>query len=432
LIETRPVSARRQIAQLTSRYAIAALGLRAAIGVFILADCLEPFTMTWISRRGLLAFLCALCALTSPALGQKGKPQPPPPPPPVPVHYSIHYWQVPTGGTGWFNQMNNRGQAVGWYSLPDGSHNAWLYDPDVDPNWALDLNALGVVGVPEGWVIASATGINDWGDITGYVMPTNDPSVRRGYVINMRATPPELKLIPVPADWPSSYGGDINNHGMVLGFIMSPSADTGVYLYQTGLHGDPSDELARDVGLNVRNPDNIQISDTSPAMFAGQLIDWTVFRYTDGTATTDPVLQAFPTLTGAGVKDIGAHGDFCGYTTVQVKRNTYQSVPFRVLGNDLQVLSGLGAASAYAINSRGDLLCAHSFADSIYWNAYGLFSLNSLVSGPATELTAWKNAASNSALDINDPDPFTGFSDVIGGITFSNGTKAYYTLTPVP
>jgi hypothetical protein len=56
----------------------------------------------------------------------------------------------------------------------------------------------------------------------------------------------------------------------------------------------------------------------------------------------------------------------------------------------------------------------------------------SVLGAAAAELTAWKNAASNSALDINDPDPFTGFSDAMGLITFPNGTKAYYTLTPVP
>ena len=90
-----------------------------------------------------------------------------------------------------------------------------------------------------------------------------------------------------------------------------------------------------------------------------------------------------------------------------------------------------GIGSASAINARGDLLVWVN-GPNLYWAPLGLFSLSSLVAGPNAELTAWKSAVTIAAHDINDPDINTGFGEVMGSITFSNGAKSHYTLTPMP
>jgi hypothetical protein len=162
------VSARRQIAQLTSRYAIAALGLRAAIGIFILADRLELPTMHLIARRGLLAFVCSVALFTTAAFGQTPN-----------VRYRIATAAFPAGvSRPTINDMNNLGVIVGYA----GNDEAFICDlhGSILPaglHWLDDL-----VQVPQDWSAVHCVGINDSGIVVGlFDRPGPTGTVRGGF-----------------------------------------------------------------------------------------------------------------------------------------------------------------------------------------------------------------------------------------------------------
>ncbi len=104
-------------------------------------------------------------------------------------------------------QTNNLGDAVGYFSLSDGdsstsdmSH-AMLHDPAATATslpTAIDLCEMAACrlfyegAVLDGWVIASATDINDDGVIVGYLFPEGSPwssSSAVGYTLDTHASP---------------------------------------------------------------------------------------------------------------------------------------------------------------------------------------------------------------------------------------------------
>ena len=48
--------------------------------------------------------------------------------------------------------MNNYGQVVGYYFDTEGKTRAFLYDPAIDPDWAIDLDAGQAVAPDESCV----------------------------------------------------------------------------------------------------------------------------------------------------------------------------------------------------------------------------------------------------------------------------------------
>src|SRR5262245_37263911 len=133
---------------------------------------------------GLLLLAIVLCLPARQSLG--GKPTAPPPP----THYKIQFFTIRGAPALAQQDFNNQSQAVGGYYSPTAMRDhAWFYDPDVDPTTAINLNdpALGVVGVPPGWFMASARGLNERGAIVGWLERYDDPdgTLRRGFVLNL-------------------------------------------------------------------------------------------------------------------------------------------------------------------------------------------------------------------------------------------------------
>jgi hypothetical protein len=378
-----------------------------------------------------------------------GKPQPPaPPPPPVPVRYAIQYFRSPGGG-GYLNDFNNRSQAVGWFLDPrDGQKRAWLYDPSVDREDVVDLNTLvPEAAVPEGWIIASAVGLNERGDIVGYLELNGDPStdpIRRGYVLDMstldlNASPPTLATLMLIPDnaYGYTYAKDLNDEGLVLGTYYVPDGTpwngnntSGMYLYQAGLYDNPADLVVRDLGLFVKNVERTRLGETPPdeadnrlpAQFAGNRLDGVAYRYTEGQP-----LELFPEL--SNVVNSNTAGGFCGSGIYQPPRGKSFRAPIRVLGADPEILKSLPGKTATALNRRGDLVIDN---ECLYWDAHGLYHINSLVAGEPVTMALWNGTTIVKGIRaINDPNA-TGYGEAVGNITFADGTRAFFYLTPIP
>ena len=121
----------------------------------------------------LLLILFTALLIAFPAKSFAAKPAPPPPLPPV--RYHIQYWALPTPiPTKNFamNTMNNLGQVAGWYVNAAGDQRAYLYDPEINPTAAVDVETeFAPAGIPAGWKIAGTIGINNHGLIVGYLSP---------------------------------------------------------------------------------------------------------------------------------------------------------------------------------------------------------------------------------------------------------------------
>ncbi len=97
-------------------------------------------------------------------------------------------------------------------------------------------------GVPVGWYIFKAHGINNLGDIACALALEGDIGQRRGCVIELRPDPTDLSLKPrihlIPdGEWTQAFARSVNDVGVILGF---GDAETG-YVYHAPLHGQTGD-----------------------------------------------------------------------------------------------------------------------------------------------------------------------------------------------
>jgi hypothetical protein len=391
--------------------------------------------MKMITRGGLAACTLVLALILGAPAPQTFGGKPKAPPPPTPVHYQIHFATLAEGGVEFFNpsDFNNRSQAVGWFlSSVDGQRHAWFYDPAVDSNHVIDLNTLvPAEDIPVGWIIGSAIGLNEHGDIVGYLLWKDDPNqndpLRRGYVLNMNVSPPELTLLP-DAGLGYTFPKDINNQGIVLGTYRIPgdsNGNYGMYLCQAGLYSNQADAAVRDLGLTVTLTAFQRLSETLPVQFAGVMANGgDAFRYTDDGGP----LELFPELERS-VRGTNQWGGFCGSGLYTPPRGKQTRVPIRVKGpdGDPEFITSLPGRIGLFVNSRGDLVIDGT-EDCIYWDAYGLFGLNSLV----VDNALWKSATVIEVFAINDPiDPANpkSFGEVMGRINFANGNAGIFYLT---
>ena len=93
--------------------------------------------------------LVAITLVSSGLIQGKGKPPKGDPPELPPVRYQIQFFEMPHQVTtgGFTNDFNNLGQVVGRYDF-NGDRHAYLYDPGTAV--AVDLNDIGVEGIPDG------------------------------------------------------------------------------------------------------------------------------------------------------------------------------------------------------------------------------------------------------------------------------------------
>jgi probable HAF family extracellular repeat protein len=381
-------------------------------------------------RRNLLALLTIIgCVLmTSPVSVMAGKPVPPPPPPPVPK-LRIQFFDVPNpAGEKYTIQMNNHGQVVGFYRTASGERHAFLYDPAIDAQMAVDLNDL--LDAPEGWVIAGARDINDFGAIVGFLHPIGDESVSRGFVCDLSAAVPTVQTLPDSA-WISSIGHRINENGDVIGKFRNADGTYGGYVYHTGLYG------AADVAVTVLSTNgslaalNNPVGTRDTQVLGQDAATGIPFRWTRG--------QGFESLTPmgtCGVYDMNDSGTVCGWSNVKFKygsgKNTYYeyyNVPVRYT-TALQTLSGgYDGELADSINSSGDVVTTY---DRLYSDLWGFRTLNSLIDPADPNAVAWNSKSNLYCTGLNDRDATTKCGQVSGVIWWADGTEQFFLLTPVP
>jgi hypothetical protein len=371
--------------------------------------------------------------------------------PPLPaVRYRIKFVALPGNAASGplINDMNNWGQVVGWYS-PDGQNRtAFLYDPVVDANQALDVNTIVAAGIPDGWRVASLVGINDWMVAVGYIAQIgSDPMQVRPVAIDLAAANPVVDLLPdVGVDY--SYGKHINENGDIMGVYKTADGDSLAWGFNPGLYGDPQQRVWRDgspLDLCDETPLPLPLSGNAqffimnnpvgdrPAQIFGpdtqKLSDAVPFRYTLG----DAAPERFPALDlvwwpGA----LNDSGTFCGLLNA-----SGTDAPFRY-NTALDQLPAL-SQQTQDMNESGDLI----FYDVLYrddWQQYGYVKIDDLVVGTAADLQLWFATPKKGRLSqrdvgmylMNDRAGASNSGQIAGLLNITGVTHSFYVLTPEP
>ncbi len=361
---------------------------------------------------GSLLFIVA-CVLAG-ELALAGKPVPPPPLPPV--RYRIKYPQLPAnynpdmyltveGITSPFF-LNNKWQvqAVGAYMDLDGRYTAFLYDPAVDPNKAIDLNSWfdGNRGVPEGYYLRSARDINDENVIIGQL--EDQAGNRCGFAIDLAAETPVVDLLPTVDGATDLRPTEINENGDILVIYQDASGTWRSYLFNPGYYGDPEHRIPRDgTPLDFRDVDVsdliLPLSGSSvffhlnnpyqgrPAQIAGVAVDELAFRYTVGAA--EP--ERFP-IQAYQIGAINDDGAFCGEKVTPLKGGKYAYQPFRyddINGTQLLPTDATRSRFPNDMNRDRDLLTTRSEVYRDDWS--GWVALDTLLVGTSTDVALWNS-----------------------------------------
>ena len=406
------------------------------------------------SRRWLLAALLTL-GLAIPAIGLAGKGGGKPggggggtdlPP----VRYRIAFPAMPANATGGVNidDINNLGQVVGWYSTADG-HRAFLYDAKVNANSVIDLNTLVQTGLPDGWHLSSAVGINDKMVIVGCIEPTGGPigQFRQPIAIDLGTETPVVDLLPdVGVD--NSYGKHINENGDILGVYQT---ENGYYawFFNPGLYdGNPQVRAERDglpLDMTQQVPQRLEslggrahffhlnnAVGTAPPQIAGEFDNGIAFRYTTGDS---PVLETFPELNlyVDGLDGLNDSGTFCGTLYFpKIGKSKAYTVPFRY-NTTLDELPALSDITT-GINSSGDLI----FGNYIYrddWAAdYGraYVPIDDLVVGTEADLATWFSGTSFAMWELSDRAGASNSGTIAGNLGGVAPSPILFVLTPEP
>lgn len=385
--------------------------------------------MKRIVYLGVVAVVLAVGALAAIDRANAGKPAPPPPLPPV--RYQIQFWDVPNpAGGGQINGMNNLGQAVGYYYLPDGARHAFLYDPAVDPDTAIDLHdvisLLGGGTLFPGWVAASGIDVNDFGVIVGSLVPASDPSdpnFRKGFVLDTAT----WTVSPLPDDdWSYSFPNAINENGDIAGRYRRPDGTWDAYFMPADGGATLLLGSVQDTRIYLNNP-----SGARSAQVAGELSNGTPFRWTTGTG-----VEIISGINSPSVEGLNDSGTICGSTYTKVGKGSSARYPYRY-NTSLQVLSS-GKGYARSINSAGDLLNLgpwdlHEGMDTqrLYYDAWGFLNPDNLIDTTDADSTRWFARKRFGLSHLTDRDATT-FGTICGQLTDMDDSSSFFLLTPVP
>ena len=319
---------------------------------------------------------------------------------------------------------------MGYYSLPDGSKHAFLYDPAGNSTTAIDLHeAILLLGVaPDGWVSTSATDINDDGVIVGYLEPSVwDPNFRRGYRLDTRNW--TISLLP-DDDWSYSFPRRINEDGDIAGLYRNLDQTWGVYSIRA------LDTTVLLLGQNVQQ--NIHLNNSvegRAAQVAGLLTDGTPFRWTTGAAGTLELISGIPSSSVAGINDSGTIG---GSTYTKVLKGGSARYALRY-STTLEILPSANKA-AVSINSAGDLAIQYFAEPSfLYHDSWGFLKLDDLIDLSDPDAPAWFSRNGTQLVGLSDRiatttngDAKTEFGRASGNIVLADGNAMHFLLTPVP
>jgi hypothetical protein len=280
--------------------------------------------------------------------------------------------------------LNNWGQVVG-RCLVNGQQRAFLFDPATDDandpiGRAVDLNDIvDPATIPTNWIIKSALGINDRGEIAGYLV-SPDGAIRRGCIIETNATDqngmsiaPQLHLVPNESLGPDSYVRAINEDGSVLGNYRDGDV-TRSFVYNPGWHTEP---FLQDIAISpiidmVRTISDVHIDgqgNTVDAMVAGR-DSLGAFRVSLDAPNSPEIFPWGPAgswahnYTGGTVTVMNAKGTFGGECWLEAADGGLEYAPFlvRADGTWRQLEAGVtktrypNISSPAAINSSEDVV----------------------------------------------------------------------------
>lgn len=364
------------------------------------------------------------------------------PAPLPPIRYEIRYFSVGFEGApgAAVNDMNNLGDCVGFYVSPEGERHAWICNPNADPNSVIDLNEIGAVGVPDGFVISSAVGINDYGAVVGYLLPAGSTGPRSGYVLDLSVDPPVLNLLPNsdPA-WVDTYGRMINENGDVLGRFQTADGTSGAYVFNPGLYGtaDAEPEVIPfpishyNLLGALNNPLGDRPAQVIARIEAGNGSTESIpFRYTRGGQVE--LLEEVEGVKNDGFFAINDAGIMCGWTNILFhKKPKQRSFVTRFSESSMQIIAGSeNIGSPMAINGSGDLAISNnSLSQFVYHDDWGLVDLWSVVTGTDTDLARWTTAGGHRLIAISERDT-TGFGMIAGETRNADGTFRGFVLVP--
>lgn len=381
--------------------------------------------------------------------GGGGKPGGEDPPTELPdIRYEINFPQLPTNSIGgvWINEVNNRGQVVGWYWGVNG-RNAFLFAPEVDA--VIDLNSMNLEGIPDGWRMASAVSINEEQVIVGYLLDEqNELDGRRGFALDLGASTPVVDLLP-DLGAAGSYGRDINENGDILAGYEDVGGIRRAYLYNPGYYsGDPVVRALRDgLPLDLMNEiptllwltgraEEFQLNNPlsgRPAQIGGTNADGIAFRYTTG---DNPRYETFPDVDLYWDNlffSINDWGTFCGLARVpdasaRGKKVQTTNAPFRY-NTSLEVLPFEGqVGTPEDINYAGDLISStHVFRDD-----WGWLPIDLLVDETDPDLPIWLSGTTIDLFDMSDRVTADDAGHIVGRLSGIEESPILFILTPIP
>lgn len=337
------------------------------------------------------------------------------------VRYQIQMWDMPHDAGGVVNDMNNLGQVVGWELLESGAKHAYLYDPQVDPTTAVDLNA--VVAAPEDWVIASAVAISDSGVIVGYLEPVeSDGTVRAGYVLDTAAEAPALQPLP-DGEWAFTYPRGINEDGDILGVYRKPTGLFGVYVYNPAV-----DTGLIDLGVDLQHENYCALNNSTPtrgAQVALQVYDGSSSGFATSWTRADGFTAPLPG-SDTSVRDINDAGTLCGGTYAKPdNKGPTRLYPFRY-STALEVLAYANRAAG-RINSAADLL----LGEVLYRQETGFLRIDDLIDRNDPDSALWFTGHPTYPSDMTDRVAGPDLGLLAGRHELTDGTLVNFLLIPV-
>jgi len=371
--------------------------------------------------------------------GKGGGDTDPPPPAPLPnMRYELKFFDLPPNGVPEqsiaVGKMNIHGEYVGNYLHANGLRSAYLHVNGV----SVDLNDLGVVGLPDDLAFRSAFGINDHGIIVGRLVRKGfsiEESVAagiptRGYVLDILATPAVVHLLPDESFGLSTYARFINNEGDIVGTIDGG----GAYIYNTGLLESP-DEGAEIVPFGPIALTNRGLFSPAKALvYDGN---------SPGVYTLGGQIDYFNVAPQYSVRPshINDSGLMAGTVAVKVQtsRNKYRTDYYaaRMTLTSVELLPGTELDNdVQGFNNSGDMAISGNrtvqFIDRDDW---GLVEVSNLIVGNATDLNLWATAVGRRFRSLADRIDIPGSNERAGRLcgvcTYETGPVRYFILTPV-
>jgi hypothetical protein len=434
----------------------------------------------WLFLFAFLSLSVVLASTAAPLYAQgKGKPggggsNPPPPPPvvPYPVRYEIRFFQRPDGSAQplYILDSNNNGQAVGYYpAVINGvtTHRAFFYDAFGDnPRQVTDLTQV-VTGLPEGWTVRRATGINQYGEMSAYIEQANsNPLVIRAVVIDVDLS---VHIIPdeLLSDYTAAY--DINDDGDVVGFYRNADQERLAYVYSRTANQVFDLQLPVSVSadispLLINNPivdeegnilEDAQIAGSLP--FPGRRLNRAPFRMTLGGA-----IEVFDESYFDGDVEIQLEAANALNDRGEIGGAYYYRFPKKVKGwageTRAYVMGASGVLSTYGrpdsadfsmaepfgvcrLNSHGDFIAGNNLGGKpLMHQEWGYVNIEDMLLRPTDPIDAafydtvsfaWILECKWRLAGIGDRDD-TGFPMLFGVVEFLGEPHVGFMLTPVP